>query len=152
MREARSLLCDERAEGGAILGDKLGDLGRAHLRDDDEPRLAVALLEDADLLHALHLRRVVVGPRAVVGRRRRIAVDEEELSERHETLAAIVPTGVLIGNREALTAATILHRGEDHTEDLLLALVDSELEELGARRMRTEVDAEIRADAMSILP
>src|SRR5690554_1490999 len=147
-----SLFGDERAERRAIVGDELGDLRRAHLRDDDETRLTVALLEEADLLHALHLRRVIVGRREVVNGRRLIAMDEEELREEHQALASITRIGVLIADREDLASAAILHGGEDHIEDLLLTLVDTKLKELGARRMRPEVDAEIRADALSLLP
>ena len=84
------------------------------------PDLVVDGAEEAARLHPLGLPVVVLGGREVVHRVDPVAVDEEELQERHQPLAAQAHVErVLVADREDAAPAPVLDRVEDDVGGLL---------------------------------
>ena len=91
------------------------------LGHDDLADLGVDVGEDPQPLHALRLQLVVLGRRHVVHRDRLVAVDQEQLDERHQPLLAQRRGGVLVADREQAAPPPIVDVREDDVGELLAA-------------------------------
>src|SRR3972149_1565494 len=80
----RNRLSDERREGVRIRPDQRFYALAVDVRDDDLADLRPDDGEDAQLLHPLGLGPIVLGRREVVDRAGPIAMDQEQLDERHQ--------------------------------------------------------------------
>src|SRR5438876_259570 len=144
---------DHLHESLSVRLEQLGNAFLADLRDDDLPNLDVHIREYPHALHLLRLDLIVLGRRDVVHRASLVAVDQEQVHERHQSLFAERREGVLVANREDVAAATILDVGEDDVGELFPAGLGQyrQLQKLRTCGVRTQLDANLRR-VVPVLP
>src|SRR5215472_9743855 len=79
---------DQGVQAVSVRGEQGLDALGAYVRDDDVANLVVDIAEEAVRFHLLGLVPVVVGRADVVDRPGLVAVDQEEVIERHQALFA----------------------------------------------------------------
>lgn len=113
-------LVNQILEPHTVGGEQRLDVLRADVRHDDLTDLVVDIAEQAVGLHLLRLVTVVFGRADVVDRRRLVAMDQEQVDQRHQPLLAQRRVeGVLIAHRQQVAAAPVHDRREDHVGQLL---------------------------------
>ena len=109
-RRLRDRLPDQLSELLPVGPHELGDAQPVDVGHDDLPDLVLTTVKMPSVLHPLRLAVVVLGRREVVDRRRLVAVDQEEVHERHQPLRRrTAGERVLVADREDAAAAAILH-------------------------------------------
>src|SRR5208337_703771 len=86
--QCRRRLADDLEEKYPIRLEQFGDAFLADLRDDDLANLGVNIRENPYALHPLRLKLVVLGWGDVVHGAGVVAVDQEQLGNRHQPLLA----------------------------------------------------------------
>jgi hypothetical protein len=78
-----------------------------------------------------------------------VAVDQEEMEQRHEASTAETRIGVLIADGEDGASTSIVDRGEDYVrQPLTIRTADRKLQYLRPGRMRTQADLWIMVEAV----
>src|SRR5215470_6395982 len=153
-RRIRVLPLDQGVQAVLVRGEQGLDAVRAHVGHDDMTNLVVDVAEQAVRCHLLGLVAVVVGRADVVDRPDLVAVDQEQVVQRHEALLAQgTVEGVLVSDGEDVAPPAICDHGEDDVGDLLPACVgEGELQQLRARRVRPESDMQRAWDLVLFRP